>query len=644
MDKFEHLLQPLQVKSMLLTNRVVMPPVTTMLAGRDYCVSEANIAHLGRIAGSGAGLIIAEVAAVHPDGIEGPGMLGVYDDRFIEGLGRLASAVQKKGARVMAQIYHVGRESQYQLEQGRAVAPSASAGIFGRTPRAMDRGDIQEVIAAFGSAAVRVRKAGFDGVEIHAAHGYLPMQFLSRLSNHRRDEYGGEFRNRARFIVEVVAEVRRQVGDDFPISIRISAEECVPDGYTCADMQTVVPLFVEAGIDIIHTSFGTQSTPGGISCAPIEYEAGFHAHLAAGMKEVTNIPVIAVGRFTSPAQAEKIISRGDADLVAFGRQHLADPFFLQNALAGKEEETIECLACNQGCLDRLYRGRTIRCAINPLVGQELTYPDKAVGRCRKVLVIGAGPAGLTAACEAARLGHKVILLEKADTTGGQVRLAAQVPYKGVYGRWINKLTEKVKKAGAEIRLSVEADLTYIKREKPDVVILAAGARSIYPAVHGIDRSHVFLASQVLEGKTELTDHVLIIGGGLVGMETADYLRARGVGEIYVLERQHRSPVKKSNGHAYLLHRRFNEAGYHLYLGSELIKIEADKAIIKCNSEEKILRLVKQIILAAGSSPTNELQAQLEQEGISFYSVGDAKKNRRIMEAVEEGARAAWEIR
>jgi 2,4-dienoyl-CoA reductase-like NADH-dependent reductase (Old Yellow Enzyme family) len=257
--KYEQLLKPLTINSMEVSNRVVMPPITTVLANWDGSVSEAMLAYMGRVSSSGAALFITEATAIHPDGMETPGMLGIYHDRFINGLNRLARTIQANGAKAMIQIYHVGRESRFQLERGRAVAPSALPGIYGIKPRELQLEEIQQLIKGFGEAAVRARKAGFDGVELHGAHGYLLMQFLSGLSNQREDEYGGNFRQRARFILEVIKEVRRRVGQDYPLSLRLSAEEYLPGGYGIQDMEAIVNLFVQAGIDMIHASFGRVS-------------------------------------------------------------------------------------------------------------------------------------------------------------------------------------------------------------------------------------------------------------------------------------------------------------------------------------------------------------------------------------------------
>jgi 2,4-dienoyl-CoA reductase-like NADH-dependent reductase (Old Yellow Enzyme family) len=413
MVNLEYLLQEIKIKSMLLKNRVVMPPMGTGLGRKDGTVSEATLAYFKRRVESGAGLYITEISSVHPRGSVSPSALRIYDDSYIDGLSQLANITHQAGSKIAIQLHHAGRESFYQLNRGQAMAPSAIPSyVFGGSPQAMSREEIQEVVQAFGSAARRAVEAGFDAVELHAAHGYLLQQFLSIHSNQREDEYGGSMENRARFILECIQEVRAQVGPDFPISLRISAEEVIKNGYSIEEMQGIVPEFVKAGVDIIHASFGTHGSPGGIIQAPIEYEQGFNVHLARKIKEKVDIPVIGVGRFSDPVIMNEAIKRGDADLIAVGRQHLADPDFLKNAQAGHPERTFYCLACNQGCIERLiYEAKPVRCAINPETGQELYYPSQPAAKKRQVWIIGGGPAGLTAAAEAARLGHQVTLLD-----------------------------------------------------------------------------------------------------------------------------------------------------------------------------------------------------------------------------------------
>ena len=502
MASLQNLLSPIKIKTMELANRLVLPPMGTNLGNPDGSVSEANLAYLKRMARGGAGLIIIEVCAVHPSAPSIDSELCVYDDRFIPGLKKLTEIAHAAGSRIALQLHHAGRESLYLLKQKKAIAPSPIRSlVFGLTPREMTLEDIKEIIAAFGTAAARAREAGFDAVEVHGAHGYLLTQFLSALCNQRSDEYGGSLANRARFIVEVLQEVRRRVGGDFPISLRISAEEFIKGGYTVEDIQPILPDFVKAGADMIHASLGTHGSPAGITSAPLEYEPGFNAWRAKKVKEVVNVPVIAVGRFTDPALADEVIGRGEADLVAFGRQFLTDPDFLLKAREGRSEDIRKCIACNQGCIERLILGEgTIRCAINPETGQETVYPQGPAAVRRNVWVIGAGPGGLTAAYEAARRGHKVTLFEREKTAGGQLRFASRSPSKKAYEEWGAWLAAQVKKIGVTLRTATDVTDRMIEEGKPDAVILATGGEKIKPDISGIDLPTVCDAWQILGGE------------------------------------------------------------------------------------------------------------------------------------------------
>jgi len=644
-NSLEHLLQPIKIKNLEIPNRVVLPPLGTVLTEDDGSVGERLLAYLERRAKSGAGLVINEITSVHPLGSSFPGELAAYDDRYIPGLKKLAEVVHRQGGKIAAQLHHCGRESSYHLDKGDAIGPSAVPSfIYKKAPREMTLDDINEVVTAFGKAAARLRAAGYDAVEIHGAHGYLLAQFLSANSNQRRDEYGGNLRQRARFVIEVLRQVRREVGDDFPISLRISVEEAIKGGYTAEEMREVVPEFVQAGADIIHASFGTHGSPAGITSAPIEYEQGFNLHLARMIKEAVDVPVIGVGRFTSPFVANEFIRRGDADMIAFGRQHLADPDFLINAINGRSDETLECLACNQGCIEReMFEGKRIRCAINPETGRELRYPTKKASTSRKVWVIGGGPAGLTAAHESARLGHQVTLFEKGATTGGQVNLAAQAPFKEAYGEWIRRLTRKAERAGVEFRLQTEVSPEMIEAGKPEAVILATGAEEYLPSIPGIDLPHVHRAREILNGEVKLSGETLVIGGGLVGMEVADYCREQGIRTLTLVEEQPESPVKKATSHGYMLHKRFRQAGYNLLLNTRVLKIDPGSVTILTGETEQVLAPVEHVIIAAGTIPRDDLKSYLQSRNIPHQVVGDALKGRRIIEAVEEGANAAWSI-
>lgn len=645
MSAFSHLLSPLTVKSLTLANRVVMPPMGTNLGNADGTVSDENLAYLKRRAQGRPGLIITEITGVHPDGMVSPHQLAAYDDRFLPGLDRMARAARDAGCKIALQLHHSGRESLYLLGKGRAVAPSAIPSIvFKGAPREMTKADIEEVIAAFGRAAARARTAGFDAVEIHCAHGYLLTQFLSALSNQRTDEYGGNtIRERSRFVLDVIREIRRQVGADYPVSIRISAEEYIKGGYSADDMQGIAPDFVEAGADIIHASFGTHGSPGGITQAPAEFAPGFNAWLARKMKDVVSVPVIAVGRFTDPAAADETLARGDADLVAFGRQFLADPDFLVKAQEGRTDDIRLCIACNQGCIEREILGEgNIRCSINPETGQETLYPREKTARPKNVWVVGAGPAGLTAAAEADRLGHRVTLFEKKNILGGQIRYAQIPPHKEIYGQWIDWLIGQVRKTGVAIKSETEVDEALLKEGKPDAVILATGGEKLVPPIPGIDGAKVCDAWQILDGRIAPGENIVIIGGALIGMETADFLTERGK-TVTILEMLKRSPVLKITSHGYMLHKRLRDRACKLLFGARVTAVDETGVTFNAEGQTAVISPVDQVVVAAGMKPSNALEAVCTKLGIAFKTVGDASSPRRIIEATDEGARAAWEL-
>ncbi|MDO9209602.1 MAG: FAD-dependent oxidoreductase [Deltaproteobacteria bacterium] len=644
MNHLQNLFSSIMIKTLELPNRAVMPPMGTNLGNADGTVSEANLAYLKRRARGRPGLIITEISAVHPSGVAINSELGAYDDRFIPGLKKLADVAHAAGCKVALQLHHAGRESLYLLKEGKAIAPSPIRSlVFGLTPREITRGEIQEIIAAFGAAAFRARQAGFDAVEVHGAHGYLLTQFLSSLCNQREDEYGGNLSNRSRFMVEVLQEVRRRWGSDFPISLRISTEECIKGGYSVEDMQAILPNLVKAGADLIHASLGTHGSPGGITSAPAEYEPGFNVWRAKKVKEVVDVPVIAVGRFSDLTLADEVIGRGEADLIAFGRQFLADPDFLVKTREGRPQEIRKCIACNQGCIERLILGEgKIRCAINPETGQETIYPQGPAAVPRKVWVVGAGPAGLTAAYEAARLGHQVTLFEKERNLGGQLLFACVPPFKSIYGEWIFWLASQVKKIGATILTGTQVTDRMIEEGNPDVVILAMGGEKIIPAIEGIDLLLVGDAWQILSGEVAPKSHAVVVGGGLIGMETADFLSQKGT-QVTLVETLKRSPVLKITSHGYMLHTRLRDKNCKLLFNTVVKRIAEGSVTILSGGEEQTLSPVDQVIIAVGLKPRDDWQQILPARGIRHWVIGDACQPRRIIEATEEGAKAAWSL-
>ena len=641
--KLEHLFSPVTINGMTLKNRAVMPAMGTGYGNADGTVSDRLAAYLARRAKGGTGLIITEVCAVDPRGKGFPNEIGAWNDAFIPGLTGLTEAIHRKSGKIALQLHHAGRETFEQAAGGIPEAPSAiPSAVLGQPCEAMDRERIAAVIEAFARAAARARKAGFDAVEIHGAHGYLLNQFLSPFSNQRTDEYGGSEENRSRFVLAIIAAVRKEAGRDFPVIIRISADEMIRGGYDLAFMQRLAPLLVAAGVDAIHCSVGVFSTPGTMSIASMDTEPGFNLFRARAIKEAVNVPVIGVGRINDPELAEKAIAAGDADLISFGRQHLTDPDFIAKAEAGDFGEIRRCVACNQGCIERLsFEMKSATCTFNPSCGREYQGAPAPVAGTKRLWVIGAGPAGLSAALAAAGRGYEVEIFEKETAPGGQVRSASRPPHKEAFLDWVTWSVRQLDRQGVKIHYGREMTAERLKEGKPDAVILAAGAYPVTPAIPGLDAPHVCDARDVLMEKTKPAGPAVVIGAGYVGMETADFLIARGVA-VTLLEMQPFLPVGKHTAHGYWLHKRLRNAGGQLLLGAAVTRVEPDTVFYRQGEEEKQIPAAS-VITAMGAKPANDLEGILKELGIPWRVVGDAKSPRRLLEAIHEGDRASREI-
>ena len=635
--ELKHLFSPVRIGGLELENRAVMPPMGTGYGGTDGTVTERLTAYLARRAAGGTGLIITEVCAVDPRGRGFPGEIGAWSDEFIPSLAKIPEAVHREGGRVALQLHHAGRETfevfAGAMPEGPSPIPSA---ILMQPVEEMSRQRVAELVTGYARAAARARAAGFDAVEVHGAHGYLIGQFLSPFSNRRTDEYGGSDENRARFAIEVVEAIREKVGPDFPVLIRVSVEELVEGGYGLPFMEWLAPGLVAAGVDAIHASVGIYSTPGNLSIASMDTEPGFNLPRARAIKQVVGVPVIGVGRIHDPRLADDAIGRGDADLVSFGRQHLADPEFLAKARRGDYDDIRWCLACNQGCIERLsFEMKPVTCTINPECGEEYRGGAVEVEKPARMWVIGAGPAGLSAALAAAGRGHRVEVFEKDAEPGGQLRPASRPPNKGALADWVAWALRRLEGLGAVVRKGVTVTGETLAAEKPDAVILASGALPAVPGIPGIDGDNVFDAREVLLGGADVAESAVVLGAGYVGMEAADYLVSHGVG-VTVLEMQALPPVGKHTAHGYWLHRRLKESGGALILGAAVVRVEPDAVVYTCEGEERRVEPAPMVITALGAAPEKTLVDTLEGSGVPFEVVGDASEPRRLLEAVHEG--------
>lgn len=641
---FRHLLSPARIGNITVRNRMVMPPMGTNYASDDGFVTERLVRYYEARAEGGTGLIIVEVAAVAPEGKAITHQIGIWADKFIPGLRYLAESIRKHGARAAIQLHHAGRQTTFQTTGYQPVAPSEiPCPICRDMPRSLTIEEIKGIVEAFGHAARRAREAGFDAVEIHGTHGYLINQFLSPYSNKRTDEYGGSPAGRRRFPIEVYDAVRAAVGGDFPVIFRMNADEGVEGGITPEEGREFAGLLEKAGVDALHVSGGVYGSPLPIIATMYEPEPPL-AHYAAGIRARVTIPVIAVGKIHDPEIGEQLIAGGKADFVSLGRGLITDSHFARKVELGQVKNIRKCIECNQLCVDPLLvYGQPVGCIYNARAGKEHEFPFVRARRSKKVVVVGGGPAGLEAARVARERGHQVVLFERSSELGGQGRLALKPPHKERFGEILRYLIYRVETLDVDIRLNSAATEDKVMREKPDAVILATGAVPLIPALPGIDPRHAITAWDVLEEKVRPGRHVAIIGGGLVGCETAAYL-AEGDRRVIILEMQDElAPDQSPSLRGELLRRLHENPAVEIRTSTEVVSIGEHSITLRSNGQESAIEDLDTIVIAAGAQPYNPLEGILKPLMNEVYAVGDCDRPRKAAEAIHEAFHVAYRL-
>ncbi|MFH1651821.1 MAG: FAD-dependent oxidoreductase [Chloroflexota bacterium] len=637
MPELAELFTPGKIGNLTLRNRIVCAAMGTGLCHPEGYTTPQYTAFLTSVARGGAGLIITGVTRVVSDVGMRPGSMGIYHDKFIPGLQTMVKEVQSQGARIFLQLHHPGTRGSEDVPGIPTVAPSALRHPrTGVTPKELSVKDIRDLVERYGEAAARVKQAGFDGVEVHGGHGYLICQFLSPRDNRRTDSYGGSNANRARFAVEIVRRVREVVGPDFPVCFRISGDEFIGGGTTIEDTIEHVHLLVAAGIDAIHVSAGS----GGCWTTPnFMHPPAPLAHLAAAVKKTVKLPVIAVGKLGDPALANRVLAEGQADFIALGRPLLADAELPNKAQRGELDDIRRCLYCCNGCIHNRLEGRN-RCAVNPVLGQELAYQPSPAARPRKIMVIGGGLAGMEAAVVLAERGHRVTLCEKTTSLGGQWNVASAVsPDLATITAYLSR---KLAKAGVEVCLETPADVRLVLAKKPDAVVVATGATQRRLDIPGADGAHVVMANDVLTGKAAAGDEVVIIGGRLVGLETARFLAAQGK-KVSVVSRR-----KIARDVARLLKITLLEDmvryGVNLYADALPEMITAKGIAINYDGEALFLE-ADTIVIAVGSAADDRLTRELEERApdLTVRVIGDCVTPRDALTAIHEGFKAGSEL-
>ena len=637
--KFKAMFQPIEIGNMTVKNRFVVPPMGNNFANTDGAMSEQSAAYYAERAKGGFGLITIEATVVHPDAKGGPRKPCLYDDSMIESFQKVIEACHREGAKVSIQLQNAGPEGNAKNAGAPIKAASSICTQCGRDiPQTLTTEEIYHLVDGYADAAERAWKAGADAVEVHMAHGYLVNSFLSPRTNKRVDEFGGCFENRMRFPRLIIEKIRERVGDRIAVLARINSSDEILGGNDVHDSAAIAACLEDYGVDALHVSRSVHIRDE-YMWAPTAVHGGFSADLVTEIKRAVTIPVITVGRFTEPQYAELLVREGRTDLVAFGRQSLADPEMPKKALEGRLEDMIPCIACLQGCVPSMYQGKPLCCLTNPFLGHE-SEQWKMAETSKKVMVIGGGVGGLCAAFVAAERGHSVTLFEAGHVLGGNMRLAAFPPGKGDITNMVRAYIHRCEKDGVRIILDQEVTLELIRKENPDAVIVATGAKPLVLPIEGIDQPEILSGSAVLDGTCAPGKKVLVVGGGMVGCEIAALLGEQEH-EVDVIELRGEIGADVIREHKIYLMKDFEQYRIGQITGAKVCRFYKDGVEYEStDGTRQEARGYDSVVLAMGYRSFNPFAGQIEKLGKEVYVIGDAYQARRALEATSEAYQVA----
>ncbi|MEH7110543.1 FAD-dependent oxidoreductase [Bacillus sp. JJ1764] len=640
--KYPHLFEKGKIGSLVLKNRVVMPPMGTNLAGPYGEVTDRQIRYYEERAMGGTGLIIVEFTSI--DYELGKGMLNqlrIDEDRFVTGFHRLANAVHKYDAKIFVQLHHAGRQSNSILTEGKQmVAPSAiTCAAVGEEPRELTNAEVKELVNKFIKAAIRCKTAGIDGVEVHGAHGYLINQFISPNTNLRTDEYGGSFENRMRFLKEIVVGIKEKCGWDYPVTVRLSVDEFDEGGQNVSLSKEISMYLEKIGVDGIHASCGNYNSMDKM-IESMMFEQGWKVYLAEEIKKVVNIPVITVGVIREPKFAEKILEEQRADFIAIGRGQIADPDWSKKALEGRDQEIRKCICC-LSCI-RSAMEMNVKCSVNVRAGRELEFPEmKPIEEKRNVAIVGGGPGGMEAARILSLKGYQVTIFEKDNKLGGQLNLVTTPVAKEKMNWIIDYHRHEMERLHVDVRLGTEASIDKIKAINPYAVFLATGAKPIMPNMMGMDLPIVCDYEDVLlERQAFVNKRIAVIGSGMVCYSVARKLAEKG-NQVILIDVPTATGGKVSAPTRMMLINRLRNNHVQIIEGKKLDQILPNSIIIKDKMEEQSEMNVDHVVFSLGTQAHNPLEESYREHFENVFVLGDANDPSSITNAIKDGFEKAY---
>lgn len=644
---FNDLFSPIKIRGMEIRNRIEFPAMGTKMVKDEKVVTDQLINYHAARSLGGNGLNFTEVCSVY-DKAAPKNFLALSDDKYIPGMKKLADAIHEGGAKAGVQLWLGGSAVLFGDQTSMVVVPSDFK-VEGTdyVIKAASKEIINECIKAFGDAAKRAVEAGYDTVEFHAGHNYTPHSFLSKAFNKRMDEYGGSLENRARFLLECIKSIRENIPEDMPLFMRIDAhDDCVEDGLTIEEVIQFCKWAKEAGVDVLDVSRGNFSSAAvKYEVPPVDVPRGFNVENAARIKKETGMITVAVGRINDPEQADEIIRSGKADMVVMGRAQLADPEFCNKAKNGNVDDIVRCVGCNQGCYDGFTNPNApfITCMRNPALGREAEFVINKTDNPKNVLIVGGGVAGLEAAIELKDRGHNPILCEASDSLGGQFVLAGAAPRKEEMKEAAIAMGEMAKRKGVEIKLSTPVNAEVIKDINPDEVIIAAGAEPIKLNVPGANLPHVTNSHDILAGKAKVNGDIVVIGGGLVGLEVAEYLSGN-VNKITVVEMLNEVAKDLGQLRKICVMESLYHEGIKTITEAKCVEIKEKSIVIDRNGVVEEVPC-DSVIVAIGARSRNfeSISDYCKENNIPYHVIGDAVRARRALNCIEEASEVARRI-